>query len=83
MPPLLSGAPLSFTSDCTDERSPERTLEEPLISALENGLDFFGLRLLTPLRPILFSIFLKSSSYGLERSPGKTQSVCRFGKQIF
>lgn len=66
MPPLLSGTPLSFTSDCTSERSPECTLEEPLISALENGLDFLGLRLLTPLRPILFSLFLKSSNYRLD-----------------
>lgn len=66
MPPLLSGAPLSFTSDCTSECSPECTLEEPLISALENGLDFLGLRLLTPLRPILFSLFLKSSNYRLD-----------------
>jgi len=66
MPPRVSAAPLSFTGDCTSERSPERTLEEPLISALENGLDFLSLRLLTPLRPILFSLFLKSSNYRLD-----------------
>jgi len=57
MPPLLSGAPLSFTSDCTRECSPERVWEEPVILALEDGPDFFGLRLLTPLRPIYFSFF--------------------------
>jgi len=26
---------------------------------LENGLDFFGLRLLTPLRPMLFSFLFQ------------------------
>jgi hypothetical protein len=56
MPPRFREAPLSFNNDCTNGRSLERILEEPLISALENGLDFFGLRLLTPLRPILFSL---------------------------
>jgi len=60
MPSLL------FTSDCTGEPSPERALEEPLISALENGLDFLGLRLLTPLRPIVFSLFLKSLNYRID-----------------
>jgi hypothetical protein len=59
MPSLFSGEPLSFTHDCTDDRSIERLLEAPLISALENGLDFFGLRLLTPLRPIYFSLFFR------------------------
>jgi len=55
MPSLLDGAPLSFTNDCTGDLSIERPLEEPVISALENGLVFLGLRLLTPLRPICFS----------------------------
>jgi hypothetical protein len=59
----LSGVPLSITWDCTGGRSPERLLDEPLISALENGLDFLGLRLLTPLRPKLFSMFLELSIY--------------------
>ena len=58
IPPRLKEFPLFFTRDCTDGCSPERVLEEPPISALENGLDFFGLRLLTPLRPILFSFWL-------------------------
>ncbi len=55
MPPRLSGVPLSFTSDCTVECSVECILEELLISVLENDLDFLGLRLLTPLRPMFFS----------------------------
>jgi hypothetical protein len=39
-----------FTSDCSGE------LEGLFVPALETGLDFvFGLRLLTPLRPMLFS----------------------------
>ena len=59
MPSLLNGEPLSFTNVCIGDRR----LEEPLISALENGLDFFGLRLLTPLRPICFSLFLYLSTY--------------------
>jgi hypothetical protein len=58
MPPRLKEFPLFFTRDCTDGCSLERLLEEPPISALENGLDFFGLRLLTPLRPILFSFLV-------------------------
>jgi hypothetical protein len=38
-------------------------LEGPFLSALETGLDFvFGLRLLTPLRPI-FLLVLKSWNY--------------------
>jgi hypothetical protein len=50
VPPLWSAASLFFTSDCIGE------LEGPFASALETGLDFvFGLRLLTPLRPMLFS----------------------------
>jgi len=61
---LLKGASLSFTSDCTDELWPGRVLEEPL--SLENDLDFLGLRLLTPLRPIFFSLFLKSLNYRLD-----------------
>lgn len=43
-------------NDWTGELSPERLLEELLVSAFEPGLVFaFGLRLLTPLRPMLFS----------------------------
>jgi hypothetical protein len=46
-----------FTSDCIGE------LEGLFVSALETGLDFvFGLRLLTPLRPI-FLLVLKSWNY--------------------
>ena len=58
MPPRLKEFPLFFTRDCTDGCSLERVLEEPPMSALENGLDLLGLRLLTPLRPILFSFCL-------------------------
>jgi hypothetical protein len=51
VPPLRSAASLFFTSDCIGE------LGGPFVSALETGLDFvLGLRLLTPLRPILFSL---------------------------
>jgi hypothetical protein len=50
-PPLWKVASLFFTSDCIGE------LEGPFVSALETGLGFvFGLRLLTPLRSILFSL---------------------------
>ena len=53
VPSLLRMARVFFTSDCIGE------LEGPFLSALETGLDFvFGLRLLTPLRPI-FLLVLK------------------------
>jgi hypothetical protein len=60
MPSRVNGEPFSFTKDCTGDRPPDRPVEEPLISALENGTDFLGLRLLTPLRPMgspCFEIF--------------------------
>jgi hypothetical protein len=45
-------ASVFFTSDCIGE------LEGPFASAFETDLDFvFGLRLLTPLRPMMFSLF--------------------------
>jgi hypothetical protein len=45
-------ASVFFTSDCIGE------LEGPLVSTFENDLDFvFGLRLLTPLRPIFSPCF--------------------------
>jgi hypothetical protein len=50
VPPLRRVASMFFTSDCIGE------LDGLFVSALETGLDFvFGLRLLTPLRPMLFS----------------------------
>ena len=58
MPSTVNGAPLSFINDCTNDRSLARSLEKPLISTLENGLDFVGLRLLILLRPICFSFFI-------------------------
>jgi hypothetical protein len=52
VPPLWRAASLFFTSDCIGE------LEGLLVSAFESDLDFvFGLRLLTPLRPMMFSLF--------------------------
>ena len=64
---LLKGDPFSFTSNCTEELSLERALEEPrFILSLVPELDFFGLRLLTPLRPICFSSFLKLLNYRLD-----------------
>jgi hypothetical protein len=51
--PVVEETRLSFTSDCTDWLLSARELEEPLISALENGLDLLGLRILTPLCPII------------------------------
>jgi hypothetical protein len=52
VPPLWRVASAFFTSDCIGE------LEGPFASAFETDLDFvFGLRLLTPLRPMMFSLF--------------------------
>jgi hypothetical protein len=60
--PRLRGAFHAFTSDCTDDGlSPRRALgalEEPrLMLSLDPDLDFLGLRLLTPLRPIFSPCF--------------------------
>jgi hypothetical protein len=49
-PSRVNGAPLSFTRDCTGDGPPGRSLEI--------GSDFFGLRLLTPLRPIVLLVFI-------------------------
>jgi hypothetical protein len=52
VPPLWRVASVFFTSDCIGE------LEGPLVSTFETDLDFvFGLRLLTPLRPIFSPCF--------------------------
>ena len=80
---LLSGALLSFTNDCTGGRSPERPLEEPLILVLEIGPDFLGLRLLIPLRPILFSLFLKSSNKRLDLYFASVKSTLESIEQFF
>lgn len=63
MPSLFSGAPLSFTKFCTADPSPERPL-----FLLDEGPDFLGLRLLTPLRPIWLSFF-DSSNYRRSTPP--------------
>ena len=57
MPSRVNCEPLSFTKDCTGDRPPDWLLEEPRKSELEDGNDFFGLRLLTPLRPIFSPCF--------------------------
>lgn len=57
MPPLLMGALLSLTSALTGELSPARVLEKLLVLSFEGDLDFFGLRLLTPLCPIFSPCF--------------------------
>lgn len=62
MPSLFSGAPLSFTKVCTADPSPERPL-----FLLDDGPDFFGLRLLTPLRPIGLSFLIHRITGGAVR----------------
>src|SRR5512146_604394 len=51
MPPVFSGATLSFTSVAT-AYPPECAGTLPLLLPLEDDLRCLGLRLLTPLRPI-------------------------------
>ena len=63
MPLLLIGAPFSFAGECTVVRLPAHW-EAPLVSTLENSLDFLSLRLLTTMRPI-FLLYLNSSNYSL------------------
>jgi hypothetical protein len=53
VPPRLRVASLFLISDCMAETWPGPVADEPPTSALEAGLVCLGLRLLTPLRPMI------------------------------